>query len=168
MRPALVLALVLLPFPVLADVSGPVCVTDGATISVNGERKGQRCVGGSKVRLDGIDAPELKQTCRHPNGRDFLCGRYAASFLLDHVQKKVVVCKGDAYDKDGRLLGTCFVGGRNLNALMVREGWALAYRRYSKKYIPEEEAAKAGRKGMWMMKFMPPWEWRKDNSDTEN
>ncbi len=73
----------LLAFPAHADVSGPACVTDGDTLVVNGKRQRTRCVGGTRFRLFGIDAPELKQTCKLPGGRDFLCGRAAASFLLN-------------------------------------------------------------------------------------
>ncbi len=72
----------MLAFPAHADVSGPACVTDGDTLVVNGKRQRTRCVGGTRIRLFGIDAPELKQRCRHANGRDFLCGSAAAAFLL--------------------------------------------------------------------------------------
>ncbi len=58
----------MLAFPAHADVSGPACVTDGDTLVVNGKRQRTRCVGGTRVRLFGIDAPELKQRCKHPSG----------------------------------------------------------------------------------------------------
>ncbi len=138
----------MLAFPALADVAGPTCVTDGDTLVVNGKRQRNRCVGGTRVRLFGIDAPELKQTCRHPNGRDFLCGRAAASFLLEHVRGGTVECRGNSVDRYGRLIAVCFVGGKDLNAMMVAEGWALAYRDYSEKYVPQEHAAREGSKGI--------------------
>ncbi len=47
----------LFAFPAHADVSGPACVTDGDTLVVNGKRQRTRCVGGTRVRLLGIDAP---------------------------------------------------------------------------------------------------------------
>ena len=145
----------------LADATGVVCVTDGNTISVNGKRHGRRCHGGTPVRLLGIDAPELKQVCKHSNGRDFQCGRFAASFLLDLVKGKQVFCKGDSRDKSRRWLAICYINGNDLNALMVGEGWALADRRFSEKYIALEAAAERGDKGLWSMEFTPPWEWRK-------
>ena len=86
----------LVAFPAHADVSGPVCVTDGDSLVVNGKRQRNRCVGGTRVRLFGIDAPELKQRCKHANGRDFLCGRAAASFLLEHVRSGTVECRGNS------------------------------------------------------------------------
>ena len=151
----------MLSFPAYADVSGPACVTDGDTLVVNGKRQRTRCVGGTRVRLFGIDAPELKQKCKHPSGRDFLCGRAAASFLLEHVRGRAVECRGNSEDRYGRLIAVCFVGGKDLNALMVGEGWALAYRDYSEKYVPQENAAREARRGIWAMRFVPPWEWRR-------
>ena len=45
---------------------------------------------------------------------------------------------------------------------MVGEGWALAYRDYSEKYVPQENAAREAGKGIWAMRFVPPWEWRRN------
>ncbi len=153
--------LVMFAFPAHADVSGPACVTDGDTLVVNGKRRHTGCVGGTRVRLFGIDAPELKQKCKHPSGRDLLCGRAAASFLLQHVSGRTVECKGNSVDRYGRLIATCFIDGKNLNALMVGEGWALAYRAHSGKYVPQENVARKASKGIWAMQFVPPWEWRR-------
>ncbi len=151
----------MLTFPAHADVSGPACVTDGDTLVVNGKRQRTRCVGGTRVRLFGIDALELKQKCTAPGGGDFLCGRAAAAFLLEHVRDRTVECKGNSEDRYGRLIAVCFVGGKDLNAMMVGEGWALAYRDYSNKYVPQENAAREARRGIWAMEFVPPWEWRR-------
>ncbi len=103
----------------------------------------------------------MKQTCKHANGRDFLCGRAAASFLLEHVRGRTVECRGNSEDRYGRLIAVCYVHGKDLNAMMVGEGWALAYRDYSEKYVPQENAAREARKGIWAMQFVPPWEWRR-------
>ncbi len=147
--------------PAHADVTGPACVTDGDTLVVNSKRQRTRCVGGTHVRLFGIDAPELKQRCKHASGRDFLCGRAAASFLLEHVRGSTVECKGNFVDRYGRLIATCFIDGKNLNSMIVSAGWALAYRDHSKKYVPQENVARKARKGIWAMRFVPPWEWRR-------
>ncbi len=151
----------LLAFPALADVSGPACVTDGDTLVVNGKRQQTRCVGGTRVRLFGIDAPELRQKCRHPSGVNSLCGRTAASFLLEHVRGRAVECKGNSVDRYGRLMATCFIDGKNLNSMIVSAGWALAYRDHSNKYVPQENVARKASRGIWAMQFVPPWEWRK-------
>ena len=150
----------LLAFPAHADVTGPACVTDGDTLVVNSKRQRTPCVGGTRVRLFGIDAPELKQKCKAPGGGDFLCGRAAAAFLLEPVRDRTVECRGNSEDRYGRLIATCFIDGENLNAMMVGEGWALAYRDYSNKYVPQENVAREARRGIWAMEFVPPWEWR--------
>jgi endonuclease YncB( thermonuclease family) len=144
-----------------ADLKGKVCITDGDTLRVNSFRKGRHCVGGTKVRLLGIDAPELKQTCMHSNGREFLCGRKSASYLFELTANKIIICKGDTTDRYKRVLGTCFADSVNLNRRMVQQGWAVAYRAYSKKYIQAEENARKANRGIWMMKFDMPWIWRK-------
>ncbi len=144
-----------------ADLKGKVCITNGDTLKVNSIRRGRHCVGGTKVRLLGIDAPELKQQCRHSSGRNFLCGRKSASYLFELTRGKVVICEGDTRDRYQQVLGTCFVGKMNLNQRMVQQGWAVAYRDYSKEYIIDEERAKAARRGIWDMKFKMPWEWRR-------
>jgi len=144
-----------------AELKGKVCITDGDTLRVNSVRRGRHCVGGTKVRLLGIDAPELKQTCLHSSGRNFLCGRKSASYLFELTRGKIVVCEGDTRDRYERVLGTCFVSKMNLNKRMVQQGWAVAYRDYSKEYIPDEDRARAAKRGLWDMKFAMPWEWRK-------
>ena len=151
----------LVAFPAHADVSGPVCVTDGDTLVVNSKRQRTPCVGGTRVRLFGIDAPELKQKCRYLSVRDFLCGRAAAAILLEHVRGHPVECRGNSEDKYGRLIAICYVHGKDLNAMMVSRGWALAYRDYSEKYVPQENAAREARRGIWAMEFVPPWKWRR-------
>ena len=128
---------------------------------MNGKRERTRCVGGTRVRLFGIDAPGLKQKCKAPGGRDFLCGRAAASFLLEHVRGRTVECRGNSVDRYGCLIAICFIDGKDLNAMMVSEGWALAYRAYSKKYVPQENIAREARRCIWAMEFVPPWEWRR-------
>ncbi len=104
-------------------------MTDGDTLVVNGKRQRTRCIRGTRVRLLGIDAPELKQRGKHPSGRDFLCGRAAASFLLEHIRGGTVECRGNSEDRYGRLIAICFVGGKDLNAMMVGEGYGRSRRR---------------------------------------
>jgi len=63
--------------------------------------------------------------------------------------------------KYGRLIADCFVDGYNVNARLVYEGLALAYRKYSKRYVPEEDKARAAKRGMWAGEFVAPWDWRR-------
>lgn len=149
--------LVAAPASVRADEAGTVCVESGDTLWVKGRRVGGVCKGGVRVALSGIASPPVEEVCRHESGRDFYCGRAAAAFLLEQVKGKTVTCKGDSFGADKRLLGTCSVEGKDLNALMVREGWALADRRFSLKYVPDEEAARQARGNLWKMEWTPPW-----------
>ena len=69
-------------------------------------------------------------------------------------------CVGHARDRYGRLLAVCYIGGEDLNERIVREGWALDYRKYSTDYLQAESAAKHAGAGIWCGEFTPPWGWR--------
>ena len=110
----------------LADVTGQPRIIDGDTIEVSGER----------IRLHGIDTPETNQRCLDRSRKRWDCGRRATSALKNLIGDQSVVCKGKERDRYRRLIGVCFVGQQNLNASMVRQGWALAYRKYSTAAFP--------------------------------
>lgn len=148
MTRALTLALLLLCFPVLAD---SLRVVDGDTLVLDGER----------IRLEGIDAPEKTQSC-YRDGIAYPCGLRAKE-ALERLVRGLEMCQEIGRDRYGRVLGTCYAGGVNINAALVSSGWALAYRRYSTAYVGEEEEARENRRGMWAGEFMEPWEWRKRN-----
>ena len=134
-----------------ADITGKPCVIDGDTIHI----------GDTKIRLHGIDAPEIKQTCRTSKGKEQMCGVLAKQALERLVKGQDVTCKGDTRDRYKRLIAVCYVGQLNINEQMVADGWALAYRRYSTDYVRAETLAKSRREGMWRTEFVPPWKWRK-------
>jgi endonuclease YncB( thermonuclease family) len=113
-----------------------------------------------KVRLNGIDTPERNQTCQK-SGVTWKCGYEATETLRRWTYTKEVRCIGDKTDRYSRLIADCFVDGYNLNARLVSEGWALAYRKYSRKYVSEEDQARAARKGLWAGEFVAPWDWRR-------
>lgn len=134
------LLLLLLSLPANADVTGKARVVDGDTI----------WIGETKIRLHGIDAPEMKQTCRTSKGKEQLCGELAKQALQRLVQGQDVTCKGDKRDRYKRLIAVCYVGPLNINEQMVTDGWALAYRKYSKDYVRAETFAKARHElGYW-------------------
>ena len=72
-----------------------------------------------------------------------------------------MVCEERDRDRYGRMVALCWSGDDELNAWMVREGWAFAYRRYSLRYVGHEWAAKAAGRGIWRGEVVAPWEWRK-------
>lgn len=136
--------------PARADVIGEARIIDGDTIQVSGER----------VRLQGIDAPESRQSCML-SGVDWPCGQNATRALTSVTNGKVVTCKGNRRDRYGRLIAICYVGADDLNARMVRDGWALAYRRYGSDYVSQEGEARSAGSGMWRGQFIEPWDWRR-------
>ena len=127
-------------------------ITDGDTIKINGD----------KIRFSGIDTPELKQTCIKDNVK-ILCGLNAKKILVDKIGNNKVTCIKEGKDRYKRILAECFVNNESLSSYLVRSGYAFAYRKYSKKFISDEEFAKSNKLGMWSMEFDYPWDWRKKN-----
>ena len=125
-------------------------VIDGDTIVLNGE----------KIRFSGIDSPELKQTCIKGDQKVF-CGRLAKKFLIKKINNNTPQCISEGKDVYKRTLAECFVDGESLSSFLVRSGYAFAYRKYSKKFIQDEEFAKDNKFGLWSMEFQYPWEFRK-------
>tara|TARA_B100000427_G_C15348097_1_gene524190 strand:+ start:104 stop:640 length:537 start_codon:yes stop_codon:yes gene_type:complete len=141
-----------------------VIITDGDSIKI----------GKQKIRLFGIDAPELKQICYNKSKVPYACGHQAKEILkkiitnkkfLNH-NKKYIYCYYSERDKYNRILGECFIGKDskyNVNEYMVGLGHAVAYLRYSKKYLDWQESAKLNNNGLWSGTFETPEEWRKKN-----
>ena len=127
-------------------------ITDGDTIKINGE----------KIRFSGIDTPELKQTCIK-NGIKNSCGIKAKEMLIDKISNKKVSCIRDGKDQFKRTLAECFVNNESLSRYLVRSGYAFAYRKYSKKFIKDEDYARMKKIGMWSMEFEYPWNYRRNN-----
>ena len=119
-------------------------------------------IAGQRVRLQGIDAPEAAQSCRQATGQRYRCGDRATAALRARIGREAVRCTIEGRDRYNRALSTCYTAdGTDLNAWLVRHGHALAYRRYSTKYVPEEDQARTARAGLWAAEFVPPWAWRR-------
>ena len=143
-----------------SDVAGRARVIDGDTIEVQSAR----------IRLYGIDAPESAQRCREGNRR-WSCGEQATRALAGRIHGRSVACEARDQDRYGRIVAVCRHDGRDVNAWMVDQGWAMAYRRYSTAYVDQEAAAKRARRGLWRGDFVRPWDWRRGNrlkSDTRD
>ena len=130
--------------------SDQLIVTDGDTIRIGDER----------IRFSGIDAPEIKQTCIYQE-IEFKCGEFSKNLLIEKISNQEVSCIRENTDQYGRTLAECFVGKESLSSYLVREGYAFAYRKYSDKFIPDEEYAQSKGNGMWSMDFVFPWDFRK-------
>ena len=127
-------------------------VIDGDTIYLNGE----------KIRFSGIDTPEIKQTCTK-NNEIIKCGILAKELLIKIIGNNKINCIREGKDQYKRTLAECFVNDLSLSRYLVKNGYAFAYRKYSKKFIVDEDFAKSNKLGMWSMKFEYPWDWRKNN-----
>jgi len=132
------------------DVVGPARIVDGDTLEITG----------TKIRMHGIDAPESKQSCL-VNGKTYRCGQKATDALTQLIGSSSVRCEEKDLDRYGRVVAECFVGQVNLNAALVSQGWALAYRRYSMDYVGEETDASTNKHGLWASTFTAPWDWRR-------
>lgn len=142
--------LIFLALPAFAQ---EVRVTDGDTLKL----------GSTTWRLWGIDAPEGGQRCRR-NDAAYDCGDEATAALRRIIGESVPVCRRKDTDRYGRAVGRCAVNGQDIGALLVQEGWALDYRRYSGgRYRPQEALARKHARGIWAGTFEKPWEWRKHN-----
>ncbi len=139
-------------------------IIDGDTIHINNK----------KIRLEGIDAPEIKQQCKKPFlkisaiigfqfSKNYACGVISKKKLIDKIDNSKIKCISSSKDRYKRHLGTCFKDKINLNKWMVRNGYAVAYRRYSKDYVRDEKYAKKNMLGMWKGSFIMPEKWRKLN-----
>jgi endonuclease YncB( thermonuclease family) len=137
-------------------VSGKARIVDGDTIDV----------GGQRVRLEGIDAPELSQTCPGRYVGGFLgpwkCGQSAAAALADLIGTLPVTCKGHGFDGYGRLVASCSCNGHEVSREMVRLGQAWAFTKYSANYVLEERRAREAKLGIWasLKPPQPAWMYR--------
>lgn len=140
------------PGPTSAPVSGSARVVDGDTLEV----------AGARVRLEGIDAPELLQTCGSASGGSWACGRAAAQSLKAQIGDRPVTCEGRGSDKYGRTLAICFVDRANLNEAMVKRGLAWAFVKYSEEFAAAEAEARAAKAGVWQGAAEAPWDYRRN------
>lgn len=151
-RSLLVLAALMLPLAAPAmELTGRARAVDGDTLEVAGQ----------KVRLFGIDAPELDQQCDQ-SGRRWACGQAARERLAEIVGRQRLACAVQDIDRYGRNVATCTAGGEDIAALMVREGMAIAYRRYSGRYVNAEAAARSEGLGLWTSSYVQPEQYRAD------
>ena len=131
-------------------ITGKAKIIDGDTIHINKK----------KIRLHGIDAPEKKQECMLEN-KKWDCGQQSTRELEKIINKKIIKCISSDIDRYKRYIATCYVNKLNINQTMVRKGWAIAYRYYSKDYVIDENYAKKNKAGIWKSKFDDPYIFRK-------
>ena len=157
--------LIILILPPLAasnekTISGKAKVIDGDTIRISEK----------KIRLFGIDAPEKEQICKKiylsflifDFQKNYKCGEKSALALLNKLKGKKVKCIiKENKDRYKRNIGICYVKNQDINKWLVKNGYAVAYKKYSKKYVLNEQYAKKNKLGIWKGTFVEPEKWRR-------
>lgn len=133
-----------------ADVTGTVRVIDGDTFDV----------GGTRVRLFGIDAPEKDQHCVTEQGVKWGCGDWVSTQVRQRFQGRVATCDEKDVDQYGRVVATCAVAGEDVGRALVSDGLAFAYRRYSMEYDLDEKGAAVNDRGLWASAVQSPAQFR--------
>jgi len=135
-----------------ADIVGKARVINGDTL----------VIADTELRLFGVYAPHLKQTCISRKGKTQYCGELARQALSGLLRGRKVTCKNEWHDENGVLKAVCFVGPLNINEHMVADGWALAYRKDGDDFVRAETFAKARKEGIWKSQFTVPWDWKNE------
>jgi endonuclease YncB( thermonuclease family) len=142
-------------------ISGVAKIIDADTIKINN----------NKIRLFGIDAPELDQLCKKKYlsiiifsfYKNYKCGEESALILKKYLNDKLIKCNVQGKDRYKRYIAICYKNNKDIGSWLVNKGYAVSYRKYSKKYLNEEIYAKKNKLGIWQGKFEMPWNWRKKN-----
>jgi endonuclease YncB( thermonuclease family) len=148
----------------ITEIYGEPKIIDGDTVQINTK----------KIRLEGIDAPEIKQHCKKPFlkisaiigfqfSKNYSCGVISKKKLINKIEDSEIKCISSSKDRYKRYLATCYKDKVNLNKWMVRNGYAVAYKKYSKDYVRDEKYAKEKKLGIWQGLFIRPEKWRRSN-----
>jgi len=163
MKSICILLALLLPISASAQetIEGHASVIDGDTLDIDGTR----------IRLNGIDAPESWQKCERDDGSEYRCGKVAAFALDDYLaESRPTRCEQVDVDRYHRIVATCFrADGQSVNAWLVRTGNAVDWVRYSNgAFATEQDAAKAEKVGIWRGAFDLPCEARANKSHRDS
>lgn len=136
-------------------VTGAARAIDGDTIEIGGER----------IRFNGIDSPEMNQTCEDASGRSYRCGAVAKQALEKFLNASPPTrCDFVSRDRYGRFVGNCYrADNASVSAYLVRNGFAMNWARYGGTFANDQRAAQADRLGIWSGTAQPPWEWRAEH-----
>jgi endonuclease YncB( thermonuclease family) len=159
MIPKFLLAIAIVLLPAMAeatDLTGVPKIREGDQVSI----------GGTRIRLRGVDTPSVDQLCLNTKGERWTCGIAARDELIHHTENKSWSCHVERTDRRGRVVAKCEVDGEDIQKWLVKSGWALAYVRFSHDYVADEKAAREAKAGMWQGAFIAPWDWRIRNKKT--
>ena len=136
------------------EIKGFANIIDGDTIKISK----------IKIRLSGIDAPELKQFCIKKDTK-WPCGLESKKALIEYTKNNIISCTSNKKDRYNRLVAKCYKEKQDIQKWLVKNGWAIAYRKYSLEYINDENFAQNNNLGIWKGKFIKPYKWRKINKN---
>lgn len=156
MKPALKATVLLLAtVPLLAPTGVYASQIEGGASAIDGDSLNMQ------IRLFGIDTPEAAQICKDVQGREYACGQVASDALASLIKDKTLSCEVKTRDRYGRPVATCYADDLDIGGTLVDQGLAVAFRRYSDKYVANEERARAAKRGLWAGTFEMPWDYRK-------
>lgn len=118
-------------------------------------------LAGRVVKMFGIAAPDVSQTCADGAGRGYKCGRQSIAWLNNWLADNEVSCHIINESEKGLLTGVCMLGPYDIGAALVNAGWAVADTRQSKIYEPYQNQALMNKRGLWQGEFYMPWDWQK-------
>jgi endonuclease YncB( thermonuclease family) len=133
------------------SVSGSVRVARGDALLMSGRL----------IKIYGVAAPELSQTCADSTGRGYQCGKQSVAWLSGWLNDYEVKCHILSEDSKGVLTGVCMLGSYDIGAALINAGWAVADIRQSKIYVPYQNQAMNEHRGLWQGDFYMPWDWQK-------
>jgi len=148
----------------LDEIVGHARAVSGDTIKIKSIDDGKT----RRIRLYGVMAPDRRQHCETQNGESVNCGYKAFDALDTMIRRKRMTCVDLENDSTGQLTGTCYLGDKILNSLVVRDGWALAYIEETADFLGLEERARAAGKGIMIYRFEKPWIWRAEQEKAKN
>lgn len=157
-KPAItvIVSLLLTSIAAAAEIRGVPKILDGDTVEIAHQR----------IRIFGIDAPEMEQLCLDAAAQRSTCGLSARNALSSFGARRSWSCTSVDVDQYGRHVARCQVEGQDVGRWMVAQGWALSFIRYSSAYVEDEKAARAARRGLWSGAFIAPWDWRSRSTNT--
>lgn len=144
-----------LAYPSIISISR---VISGDTLTLNN----------NVIKLFGVAAPDISQTCADGSGRGYKCGQQAISWLSGWLGDNEVKCHILSEDERGVLIGVCMLGPYDIGAALINSGWAVADVRQTQIYIPYQNQAVSNRRGLWQGEFYMPWDWKKIQSRKAN
>lgn len=139
--------------PATAPLMGRAVAIDGDTLRI----------GAARIRLRGLDAPELDQTCTRPDSTEWQCGVNAKQALAARLKAGPIECAGYGRDIYGRTLATCTADGTDVGADIVHAGLAVSIDAYA----AEAAEARSQQIGIWSGTFIQPVDWRRTHGNDE-